>query len=340
MHRAMLHPAVPILGILWASCCAVAAASEEPEVCSDQVTYRSDFDPSYRYLEERQRSIYAKNPGFTDALSRRELNSPRAREKWEEFRKRVSESCPALDSPPDRCGYDPRVAEWMIERIRCSSLPTRFESPLFFVVLGVYMDELDRIRMAHFPGSAAARFGSLPTGTIDAQAILPPGSKTPIVIVNRDVLYFTQRFSASVVNAIPIVTNGDRVDFVDSEEGIRNRLRDNPEIVADFADAMSRMVRFGSPDGANAATLDAIHDRIVGLLKPAMDMFILAHEEAHVILGHVNDEPVPLRLGGARRPLPDTGASSRRSRPEHGDDATTVLVQFRTRQQELAADAL
>jgi hypothetical protein len=234
------------------------------------------------------------------------------------------------------------------------SLPTRFESPLFFKILYDGTAELERVRMSHFPTSSAARFGSLPTGTIDAQAILPRDSKYPVVILNRDIFFFIWALSSSISNAIPVMYFPEikAVGWDFSEKGIRDRLRAHPEIVAVFADQLSRIVGAGTAIGAIAVELDKDHKTIDYRLSNAIKTFVLGHELAHVILGHVSDKSVAFRLAGGgnqnRRAVPQASeprkSNSREKSPpaknRAGGPSITLRAQLRTRKQELEADAL
>jgi len=189
-----------------------------------------------------------------------------------------------------------------------------------------YTEALDRVRLRHFPRSPTTRFGSLPTDVFQAQAILAPGSKVPLVILNRDIFFFTGALSKAIADSIPI-TIGKVVTLDHSESAIRQRLHDNPYIVHNFADAIARLVRAGSSAGAIEITLDEDHNHIHARLVTAMDEFLIAHEEAHVILAHVSDRSVEFHVAGG-----------------HGDGTTangsTLKTQLRTRRQELEADAL
>jgi predicted Zn-dependent protease len=122
--------------------------------------------------------------------------------------------------------------------------------------------------------------------------------------------------------------------------------------VANFADAMSRIVMNGSSMGAMEVTLDEIHNHLHARLVSSMDMFIIAHEDAHVILKHVSNQSVEFRLAGGRaknkRTLapgigpqkPNSKEISRQSRNQARDTSVTLMVQVRSRSQELEADAL
>ena len=205
------------------------------------------------------------------------------------------------------------------------------------------------VRVSRYPESPVTRFGSLPTGTLDAQAILSPGGKVPLVILNRDIFFFTGALSKAIADSIP-VTKGKAVSLDYSEVGIRKRLQDHPYIVHNFADAMSRLVRQGSSAGAIEVTLDESHNHIHARLVSAMDQFLISHEEAHVILGHVSHQSVEFRLAGShtkgmsphalRLPAPKTQAVSLTPDSAAEGPSTTLKAELRTREQELQADEL
>lgn len=314
--------------------------------CTGQITYQSDWDHAYKYLEDQQRKIYTENPGLTDPFSRAELNQPHSLSTWEELRKRALQACPD-PSLRAKCALDPDVVDRIMKALPCMSLPTRFESPLFIFAINLEADELDKVRLRHFPESPVTRFGSLPTGTFDAQAILPPGSKVPLVILNRDIYFFTGALSKAIADSIPI-TMGAAVGLDYSEAGVRTRLRSHPYIVNNFADAMSRLVLQGSSAGAIEVALDEDHNHLHGRLVTAMDTFLISHEEAHVILGHVSDQSLELRLAGSRtsgpgvHPLSQTAPSSHMLsiHPNSPAPPTALRAELRTREQELEADAL
>jgi hypothetical protein len=316
--------------------------------CAGQITYKSATDDAYKYLEDQQDQIYTGNPQLTDPYSRAELKSPRSVATFAELKARALKACP---DPLLRanCALDPDVVDRIMKALPCLTLPTRFESPLFIALITGYTDELDKVRVSRFPKSLVTRFGSLPTGTFDAQAILPPGSKVPLVILNRDIFFFTGALSKAISDSIP-VTMGRGVNLDYSETGIRQRLRERSYIVRNFADAMSRLVRGGSSAGAIEVTLDENHNHLHGRLVTAMDRFLISHEQAHVILGHVSNQSVKFRLAGSH----GTETSTRAPKPaapnsqilsvapgtQSTEPSTVLEAQLRTREQELQADAL
>jgi hypothetical protein len=346
----MICPAARLaaIGLLLTTLSAGSIAQDrtsEQGQCAGQITYQSDTDDAYKYLEEQQRQIYEQNPGLVDPFSREELNSPRSVANWATLKARALKACPD-PSMRAKCALDPDMVDRLMKALPCLILSTRFEAPLFASLINLNTGELDKIRLDHFPQSSSARFGSLPTGTFDAQAVLPPGTEVPVVILNRDIFFFTGALSKAIADSIPI-RMGATVSLDYSESGIRKRLQDHPYIVHNFGDAMSRLVQNGSSAGAIEVTLDEDHNHIHARLVTAMDRFIIAHEEAHVILGHVSDRTAALHLAGiSSREKSDntTKAKSQillfKPNTPANRPSTTLTVQLRTREQELEADAL
>jgi len=330
------------ISALWAS---ILAAAPVGAACPQQITYLSDApgDP-YRYLEDQQRQVYDENPGLADPYSLAELKTPRAVANFAELKRRALEACPK-GKPRSSCALDPDLVDKLFGSIECITLPTRFESPLFASLIALDSEAVDKVRLTRYPKSPATRFGSLPTGSFDAQAIHPPGSTLPLVILNRDIFFFTGALSKALSDAIPIA-EGPMVALDYSEDGIRKRLRATPYIVHNFADAMSRLVREGSSNGAMEITLDETHNHLHARLVTAMDLFLLAHEQAHIVLGHVSDKSVAFRLAGGRASAHSVPAVRRGARTRtvpagaSRQPATSLQAALRTREQEYEADAL
>jgi hypothetical protein len=273
-------------------------------------------------LESRQRAIYTANPGIADPFSRAELNKPNAIATLSDVAARLVSLCDA-----QACIGDKDLYSNLREQLRCASLPTRFESPLFYLYLQTTSKQLESLRHQEYPSSGLIRFGSLPTGTIDAQAMQPPGLNTPIVILNRDLFYFTGVFSRSIADSVPIEEVRGAFRYHYEPELIFDRLDSNPEIVEQFADAMARMIETGTPRGAIRRVLDAEHARLHARLLSSMQSFAIAHEQAHVILGHLS------RGSESYSVVPASGTENRVS-----ENAITYIR--RSRQDEFDADAL
>jgi hypothetical protein len=106
---------------------AVAAdksAGDNP--CASQITYQSDKDDAYKYLENLQRQIYTENPQLTDPYSR-EVNKPRYEASFAELKARAIKACP---DPSKRapCALDLDVVVVAIQSAASVREPCGFET--------------------------------------------------------------------------------------------------------------------------------------------------------------------------------------------------------------------
>ncbi|MGL4939765.1 MAG: hypothetical protein ACRC44_00040 [Bifidobacterium asteroides] len=307
----------------------IAAYSWSGADCGDQVRYLSEKDPAYLYLENRQREVYEANPGIADPLSRAELNKPGSIVTIQDVADILSRQ--GCDESGQNCVGDKELYNYAIKRIRCADIPTRFESPLLNSIIATTEAYIVGILRSEYGYDGRIRFGSLPTGTIDAEALRVPETDIPIVIVNRDLFFFTGAFSKSISAAIPVVEIGGRIGISRDRDAIAERIREHPEIAANFAEAMFRMVQRGSPRGAPEVLLDADHNRLHARLVTAMDIFLIAHEYGHVVLGHTAKGTASYAFGSKI-----VAASSQ---PQSGSGGPTIDFYLRSHDDELSADA-
>ena len=268
----------------FASCNGLISAHEEikqerdsqENPCNEQIKFLSETDPAYKYLEIQQEKIYKGFPDLTDPFLRGALSNSSRKRNLNDLIEDLREQ--GLTSP--------EVEAALKDYLYCEALPTKYESPLFRFGLDILVRPLSAASTSLIE---TPKFGSLPTGQVNGQALLPPGSKTPIIIIERDVFSFTGAFSKAISDAVPIDESAEFVSLSYDKSNILLRLEREPEIVENFADAMIRMIRDGSPRGANERFLERNHNLLHARLVSGMDQFIIAHEIAHVELKHTND---------------------------------------------------
>jgi len=327
-----LNPTFAIL-IAISSCFAVPVWAQANQ-CAGAPVFLSSTDDAYKYLEDEQRVIYSGNPDEADPFSREELSHPGQIKSWEDLVRRLEKI--GCDSSGANCIGDPASAISIRHFLDCEPLPTHFESPLTLYMLHLHMEPLEAVRRAEYPGTEAIRFGTLPTGLVDAVTLKVPKTNKNLVIVDRDIFEFTGAFAKSVAAAIPIVTTPAGDGYSASKEAIRKRLRENPEIVSDFVKALVLQVKSGTPAGVDEVALDEPHVRLYRLLLDGMDAFIVGHEEAHALLHHTDEGKRELRFGGVTLSLENVPNVSQKPSPKE----RTLVIFEHTKLQELDADAL
>ena len=247
------------------------------KACSEQIEYRSDTDPAYRYLESKQNQIYQAFPNVQDPFSRKELTTPGAVKSFEDLIDRL-----------DGLGVvEKEFGEKFMSRFKCEPLNTRHQSPMTQIAIQYTLDDLVKKNPEIQDSISSIRFGALPTGKINGTAILPPNSDNPLIIIERDIYNFTGAFSKSISDAIPITSTDQFVQLAHDSDSIEKRIIDNPEILANFIDATLRMIKSGTARGAKERKLEALHYNLHGRLVSGMDSFIINHEVAHILLDHV-----------------------------------------------------
>ncbi|NTG41667.1 hypothetical protein [Rhizobium rhizogenes] len=258
--------------------------------CGDSVRYLSDENDAYKNLEGRQREIYEGNDDYQDRdpYLREQLATKEGIHKFEDVVRILTE----MDLVDDELGRQ------MVQFLRCEPLPTRLESPLSFMLLKNSLESLSSARTKLYPNSQLPLFGSMPTGTIDAQATVFEGTEDPIIILDRNIYQFTGKFSKAVSATIPIGSDGDNVSLSYDKEEMRRRLHENPWIVSDFTEAMLLLVTNGAPNAAHETLLDADHNRMHARLVNGLDTFIVGHELGHIVLGHARNSTHRLHMAG------------------------------------------
>lgn len=264
--------------------------------CEGSVRYLSENNDAYRVLEGKQREIYEGNTELLDRdpYLREQLASKEGIQKFEDVVRVLAQ----MDLVDEEFGRQ------LVQFLRCEPLPTRFESPLSFMLLKNSLESLTAARTKLYPNSPLPLFGSMPTGTIDAQATVFENAEDPIIILDRNIYQFTGKFSKTVSATIPIGSDGGKVSLSYDKEDMRRRLHENPWIVSDFSQAMLLLVTSGAPNNAHETLLDADHNRMHARLVNGLDSFIVGHELGHIVLGHARSSTRELHMAGDGRDRP------------------------------------
>ncbi|TBY21689.1 hypothetical protein E0H93_32065 [Rhizobium leguminosarum bv. viciae] len=276
--------------VLAATTSAVALVQTAGAECEGSVRYLSDTNDAYKVLQGKQQEIYEGNTKLLagDPYLREQLTTKGGIQTLDD----VVRILARMDLVDEQFGRQ------VVQFLRCEPLPTKFESPLSFMLLKNSLESLTSARIKLYPNSQLPLFGSMPTGTIDAQATVFEGAENPIIILDRNIYQFTGKFSKTVSATIPIGSDDNNVSLSYDKEEMRRRLHDNPWIVSDFTQAMVLFVTSGSPKNAHETLLDADHNRLHARLVNGLDTFIVGHELGHIVLGHARNSTHELHMAG------------------------------------------
>ncbi|GAA3547922.1 hypothetical protein GCM10022222_34400 [Amycolatopsis ultiminotia] len=194
--------------------------------------------------------------------------------------------------------------------------PTRYEGRHHRQVQ-VYAAQLDEAVARHGRWPAADNpplFATTESGHGTAAAIRVPHTGDHLVLVDSELLQFLFLFSKAVALAVPAgtPTPDGILRFATEPEEIRANLRRDPQILFRFHDVVLSYAMTGSASRAEAYRVPPATERLYGIVMQSAQTFVLAHEYAHVLEGHLDDgDPGGEHLAPPQWPLPLEGVADR-----------------------------
>lgn len=269
MHRLVLAGLV-VIG---------TACASSPAPSADAQAFLSDRDPAYRYLERLQHLEYVSAAG-----------EPRYVPLWRtlaERQARLREFYAALEGA--RYPGEPHVLSEKdrreLEHELAKPLPTRYESPKFYLMLQLMSLGLRHVgRELGFDMSREPRFGSLPVPSLNAELRRVPNSKDHLVILNAGVFDIIKNLTLVAIETVEVTVDQTHVSVDYTEAKFRERLRTRPEIPRRLATLLRFYGDKNAPDPRSVPV--SREQRLLGTVDRAMFLFILGHEYGHLIKGH------------------------------------------------------
>lgn len=275
------------------------------------------------YLEALQRSLQAASGGARDFA----LDGPATRAIDELVKARTTGS-----RDPDEVRDQIKAA--LVESLAIE-LPTRFENPYFYALLQSDLRAIDghaRDEMKIVGGRGRVQFdslplfGTLPTGELDAFTAKVPESSEFVVVVNESLFVLLNLASKVVAQAMPesMLEGGGIALPFSSKEVVERIAGSAPEVRLRFVDVLDATVRRGNPSAAAVYAIPEPWAHTAAELRQAAELFAVAHEYAHILLGH-------LELPCRKAALGTSGADG---------DVVDIDLVVRSWQQEYDADCL
>jgi hypothetical protein len=144
-------------------------------------------------------------------------------------------------------------------------------------------------KMGYGPKFERICFGTVPGGGLDAYSFKIDNAQTYGVIIPEGFFHLLNLFSKIVVQLQPITASPSGPIFLPSASFAQFQLMSNPQVAFRHRDLLEAFFFFGDPKAALPYRQALPYqDRFVYLLVGA-EIFLLAHEVAHVLLGHLDD---------------------------------------------------
>ena len=137
---------------------------------------------------------------------------------------------------------------------------------------------------------------TMPSGSVNAITYRVPRSNESIIIFESELLDFIERLCTVVSMTLAFERAEDKWGFSFRENDIIRMIDANREIVSAFLELLVAYVVHRQP--SRAALYDSgnfVSRSMADILRDATNCFILGHEYAHILLGHMRNESIASR---------------------------------------------
>jgi hypothetical protein len=171
-------------------------------------------------------------------------------------------------------------------------IPTRYENPFNYRILRGLQTEIENTLAAMHAGGMLKSVlpkvvvGTLPTGEVNARAILVPSSEYFLVVFDSQMFNFVNLLSKALSLAIPPREVDGKIIRSMRPEDILQAIGENPDAAERLKEVMSMYLTIGTPEGAAPYTLEERYQEMAGLLRDGMELFAVGHEYGHIASGH------------------------------------------------------
>src|SRR6266581_1222682 len=177
------------------------------------------------------------------------------------------------------------------EKHQNAAIPqSRYEDPSFYSIvehLTIDLNEGARMR-----GLVPARWpviGTLDTGRVNAVTVRVPGTMECVIFLERQLLAFANLFSKAIARALPIKQVPEGIAFGFGVSDVVAHVRSDWSTAARLGDLLIAYVATGLPMHAQQYFCEPSHVKIASYFRHSMELFVLGHEYAHVMLGDMAD---------------------------------------------------
>ena len=244
-----------------------------------------------QYLEALQEKIYVQ----------RGINKPRVESRpSREQTKYIDEWLHKWASPTGLMLAEVDRLKATVEESFKTKVPTKFEDPLGYNILCNLYDEIEAAASKLSIGlPISPQLGTLPIGSINAITIAVPGSDEYLVIFEQDLVIFALTLSKAIARAMFIGrTADDKATLFFKNSNLSEILRNDEDMIVHFIEVIVSYLLLGTPSSAPMHPSEPESGLIAKYLSDSMLLFILGHECAHIMLGHLAYKKVKAAVAG------------------------------------------
>ncbi len=270
------------------------------------------------YLEYLQ-EVKLRNLGSPSEIMLRRRNYYKSR--FDEGIKEPSGKVKTSDS------YARFMLDWLDDRI---TLSTKYEDPTFYFVLNRLSGMIEEgiksnkvsfnspiVSLDHLKETGKfPLLGSWFTNEINATSVKMQSSNDDYLIIFHTDLYnfcyLSSKLIAMVTSNIQTTKKHESLqEYIQNDcgaitENIEKRLQDNPIIIDRFVNLLSNFVNYGSVGLSQEYTPEEWYIDNTVLYTDTLELFILGHEYAHIICGHLESSSTTAALVGPNETITES----------------------------------
>ncbi|MFY0602602.1 MAG: hypothetical protein JXQ93_01535 [Flavobacteriaceae bacterium] len=234
------------------------------EIKNDTIRFLSDDIEAFGQLEDLQKVIY---------------NGDSRTKKWTNS----GENIKALKSLLVKSGIQNSQADKLIEKnVLNLELPTRYENPISYFLLKRIQEDVELSIEKRNLNKIKVGIGTLPYWSLNAKTYNEKDFS--LIVANSGLFNFIYEMTKILLETGNIFVENDKVVIQFSDEVLKEKLNDSPDILVRFSKALEdyanrRVIRGQSPP-------TELQQTILSGMVNSMEFFTIAHEYGHAIYRH------------------------------------------------------
>jgi hypothetical protein len=248
-----------------------------------------------QYLEKIQRSAYLRVGIDPDEIAKK-LKDMRI-----EIRDEILKQKEKISSSEEFKQYKKSFMK-NFELVLNRPLLTKYEDPFYQDMLQRYSNDIEegtkywqnipegklKRCLENFPAQKSeVIFGIMPLGTVNAMSIVIPKSDDFLIVFESELFTYCLLMSKIVASCMIINEKEEQFSFNMDENEIMKKIENDKQLLMRFQELVFGYLIDGTPGRAPRYLVVFPYEQVVRRLLDSMEIFILGHEYAHILLGHV-----------------------------------------------------
>lgn len=181
------------------------------------------------------------------------------------------------------------------EMLNASVLKTKYQNPYTYGILNDIVQSIEKIKADIFRNMdldiKMPCFGTVDYDVFSAE-ICAANCDEKLIIISDGLFTFANLISKIMTQIFPLEKDDDIQRFSADIEKIKRQIEDNKEIKLRFFDLMLACIVTKEPPRAKPYIIDFRLNALLSVIRESFEIFVVAHEYSHSILGHLEDKKI------------------------------------------------